>query len=131
MPTGTLATAARTLHTQQTSYLRKRILGAAGNAAYVVGTLPAGANILRISTLVRVVFAGGTPTISFGTAASGALFQALTGAPATTLGRNNATLLGVAALGVDVDTVITATTGGTPTSGTLDVEVEFTVNNDG
>lgn len=131
MATGTAATTARQPHTQQIIYMRKRILGAAGNALYTVGIVPAGANILRISTLVRVVFAGGTPTISFGFASTPAGYFALNGTPATTLGRNFVTLIGGAALGCDVDTVITATTAGTPTSGTLDVEVEFTINNDG
>ena len=34
-------------------------------------------------------------------------------------------------LGVDADTVITCTTAGTPTAGVVDVEVEYTVANDG
>lgn len=131
MPTGTLGTDALYYATQQTHYLRKRILGAAGNALYTVGTIPAGANILRISTAVRVVFAGGTPTISFGPSGTPAGFFALAGAPATTLGRNAVALIATATLFPDVDTVITATTAGTPTSGVLDVEIEFTVNNDG
>jgi hypothetical protein len=130
MATGTAATTARQNHTQQVGYLRKRILGSAGNALYTVGILPAGANILRISTAVRVVFAGGTPTISFGPAGTPAGYFALNGVPATTAGRNFVTLIGGATLLPDVDTVITATIAGTPTSGTLDVEVEFTVNND-
>lgn len=131
MPTGTAATVAREYHTQQTHYLRKRITGAAGNALYTVGIIPAGANIMQISTLVRVVFAGGTPTISFGYASTPAGYFALNGTPATTLGRNIVTLIGGAALGVDVDTIITATAAGTPTSGVLDVEVLYTVDNDG
>lgn len=130
MPTGTVATAAREYHSQQIHYLRKRLLGAAGNGLYTVGIVPAGANILRISTAVRVVFAGGTPTISFGFASTPAGYFALNGTPATTLGRNFVTLIGGAALFPDVDTIITATAAGTPTSGVLDVEVEFTVDND-
>lgn len=131
MATGTLNTNARQLHTQQVHYLRKRILGSAGNATYTVGTLPAGANILRISTLNRVVLSGGTPTIAIGTAASGAAFFAANGTPATTAGRNAITLIATGALGVDVDTVVTATIAGTPSAGTMDVEFEYTVNNDG
>lgn len=131
MATNTLASTARQNHQQQTHFLRKRLLGSGGNATYVVGTIPAGANVLRISTAVRVVFSGGTPTISFGTAAGGtAIFFALNGTPATTLGRNNVTLLGVASLCPDVDTVVTATAAGTPTAGTLDVEIEYTVDTD-
>lgn len=130
MPTGTAATTAREYHTQQTHYLRKRILGAAGNALYTLGTIPAGANIDRITTAVRVVFAGGTPTISFGHTSTPAAYFALNGTPATTLGRNAVTLIATAALFPDVDTVITATIAGTPTSGVLDVEVYYTVDND-
>jgi hypothetical protein len=130
MPTGTVATSAREYHSQQTHYLRKRILGAAGNALYTLGTIPAGANILQITTAVRVVFSGGTPTISFGPSGTPAGYFALTGAPATTLGRNAVTLIATASLFPDVDTVITATVAGTPTAGTLDVEVLYTVDND-
>lgn len=131
MPTGTPGTIARQFHTQQTHYVRRRIVGTAGNATYTLGTLPAGANILRISTLVRTAFSGGTPTIAFGTAASNAAFFAANGTPATTAGRNNVTLIATGALGLSADTVLTATVAGNPTAGVLDVEVEFTVENDG
>lgn len=131
MPTGTLATTARQNHTQQVGYLRKRILGASGNGLVTIGTLPAGANILRISTLARVVFSGGAPTISFGPSGTPAGYFAAAGGPVTTIGRNAVALIATATLGVDVDTAITATVAGTPTAGTVDLEVEFTVNNDG
>lgn len=132
MTTGTAGTTAREYHTSQVHYLRKRILGAAGNATYTVGILPAGANILRISSLQRVAMAGGTPTISVGTAASGAAFATLAANGITALGRTAAyTLVATGSLGVDVDTTVTATTGGVPTSGIMDIEVEYTVNNDG
>ncbi len=130
MPTGTAATAARQYHSQQTHYLRKRILGTAGNATYSVGILPAGANILRISTLARTVFSGGTPTISFGPSGTPAGYFAAAGGPVTTAGRNAVTLIATGTLGVDVDTTITATVGGTPSAGTVDIEIEYTVNND-
>ena len=130
MATGTQASNARQYHNQQVHYLRKRILGAGGNATYTLGTVPAGANILRASTCVRVVMSGGTPTIAWGTSGSGAAFFAANGTPATTLGRNNMALIASAAVGIDVDTVLTATIAGTPTAGTIDVEIEFTVNND-
>jgi hypothetical protein len=131
MATGTAATTAREYHSQQVHYLRKRISGASGNALYTLGTLPAGANILRISTAVRVVFSGGVPTISFGPSGTPAGYFAANGTPATTIGRNAVTLIAGATLFPDADTVITATVAGTPTAGTLDVEVEFTVDNDG
>lgn len=130
MTTGIAGTSARQYHSQQVHYLRKRILGTAGNATYTLGTLPDGANVLRISTLVRTAFSGGTPTIALGTAASGAAFFAANGTPATTVGRNAITLIATGALGMSADTALTATIAGTPTAGTLDVEVEYTVNND-
>lgn len=130
MATNTAATTARQNATQQIHYLRKRILGAGGNLTYTLGTIPAGANILRISTLNRVVLSGGAPTIALGTSASGAAFFAANGTPATTAGRNAIALIATGSLGVDVDTVLTATIAGTPTAGTMDVEVEYTVNND-
>lgn len=128
MPTNTAGTVARENATQQVHYLRKRILGAGGSATYSLGVIPAGANILRISTLVRTVFNAGT--IGMGTIASPAVYVTAAGALATTLGRNVGTLLGVGSLGVDVDTELAAIVAGGPASGVLDVEVEYTVNND-
>lgn len=116
---------------QHVHYLRKRALGSAGNQNYSLGFLPLGANILRISTLVRVVFSGGTPVVSFGPAGAVTAFFAAAGAPLTTLGRNLVTLLGVATLGIDTaGTEIIAAVTGVPTAGTVDFEVEYTVNND-
>jgi hypothetical protein len=112
---------------QQTCFLRKRVLGTTGNQTVTIGVVPAGANILRVGTAVRVVFSGGAPTISFGTAASPAAYFAAAGAPATTVGRNNVTLLATALLCPDVDTTIVGVVAGGPTLGTLDMEVEYTV----
>src|SRR5262245_3899734 len=129
MPTNTAGTTARQLSTQQVHYLRKRILGSAGNATYTIGTLPVGANVLRISMLTRVVM-NGSSTISFGTSGSPAAFFAAATSGTQTLGRTQVTLIGSALLGADVDTVVVAVIAGTPSAGTLDVEVEFTVDND-
>ena len=41
------------------------------------------------------------------------------------------TLLATALLGFDTDDNIVAVIGGAPTAGVVDVEVEFTINNDG
>lgn len=129
MPTNTAGDVGRQHPHQQTHYLRKRILGSGGSATYSLGILPLGANVLRISTLVRVVFNAGT--ISFGPAAAPAAYFAAAGGPVTTLGRNNITLLGVASLGIDTGgTEIVAVIAGGPASGVLDAEVEYTVNND-
>jgi hypothetical protein len=130
MPTGTAATSAREFHLQATHYLRKRILGTAGNATYTLGTIPSGANIVRITTLVRTVFSGGTPTLSAGPSGTPAGYVAALGTLVTAAGRNVGTLVATGTLGVDADTVITATVAGTPTAGIADVEVEFTVDND-
>lgn len=129
MATNTAGTVARDLVTQQTHYLRKRILGSAGNATYSLGFVPAGANILRASLLVRVVM-NGSSTISLGTAASPAAFFAAATSGTQTLGRTNITLIATASLGIDADTELVAVIAGTPSAGTLDVEIEFTINND-
>jgi hypothetical protein len=118
---------ARQPHMPQTVYLRKRILGSAGNATYIVGRVPAGANILRIHTTVGTVFSGGTPTISFGTTANGALFFAAAGGPATTVGNNLVALIATGSVAITAATDITATVAGTPTAGSLDVQVEYTL----
>jgi len=130
MTTGTAGTAAREFHTQQVHYLRKRILGAGGNATYTLGILPAGANVLRISTLTRVVLSGGTPVVTVGTAASPAAFVTSAANGITAAGRTAMSLVATGSLGVDVDTTLVAAIAGTPTAGTIDIEVEFTVNND-
>lgn len=131
MATNTAGTTARQLPTQQVHYLRKRILGSGGNATYSLGFLPAGANILRASTLNRVVLSGGTPTISLGTAAAPAsFFAAATGPVTSAAGRVAITLIATGTLGIDADTEIVAVIAGTPTAGTTDVEIEFTVDND-
>lgn len=130
MATNTAGTAARQCSTQQVHYLRKRILGSAGNATYTLGILPSGGNILRISTLNRVAMSGGAPTISLGTSSSVAAFFAAATGGLTTAGRQAITLISTGSLGVDADTTIVAVIAGTPTAGTIDVEVEYTVNND-
>lgn len=117
-------------HLQHVHYLRKRILGSAGNATYSMGFLPVGANILRMGMLVRVVM-NGSSTISFGTAASAAAFFAAATSGTQTLGRTTVTLIATASLGIDTDaTEIVAVIAGTPSAGTIDVECEYTVNND-
>lgn len=130
MASNVRGTQARQLEFQAVHYLRKRVLGAAGNATYTLGIIPAGANVLRISTLARTVFSGGTPTVSFGPSGAPAGYFAAAGAPLTTAGRNSVTLIATGTLGVDVDTTIVGVVAGTPTAGTVDLEVEFTVDND-
>jgi hypothetical protein len=133
MPTGTLGTAARFNPIQLVHYCRVKIPGggAAGNQTVNISALlPNGANVLRISTMIRTVFSGGTPTISFGTAASPAAFFAAAGGPITTAGRNAVTLIATGTLSMTADTQLVGVIGGVPTAGDGDIEVEFTVNND-
>lgn len=112
---------------RQTAFSRTRILGAGGNATYSLGFYPAGANIKRIGTSVRVVFAGGTPAGTLGTRASPANIVAALATQLTTLGNNASALIASAAMLLDVDTELVAVISGTPTSGVVDIEVEFTV----
>lgn len=130
MATNTAATAARRSAYQMVHYARKRVLGSAGNATYPIVTLPANANILRINTLASTVLSGGSPTVSFGTAASPAAFFAAAAGPVTTAGRNAVTLIATGTLNMSADTVIVGVIAGTPTAGTVDFEVEFTIDND-
>ncbi|MGY2995457.1 hypothetical protein [Mesorhizobium sp. URHB0026] len=130
MATNTAATTARRSQNQLVHYARKRVLGAGGNATYNIVTLPAGANILRINTMASTVMSGGTPTVSFGTAASPAAFFAAAGAPLTTAGRNAVALIATGTLNMSADTVIVGVVAGTPTAGTVDFEIEYTVDND-
>lgn len=111
---------------QQTAYLQVTALGATGNQTVSLGWVPAGANIRRIGTSVRTVFAGGSPTVSFGTRASPAVFFAANLVPVTTLGANVVAILGVAAVSPLVDTELVAAIAGGPTSGDLDFIVEYT-----
>lgn len=130
MPTGVAGRQARELATQQTNYHRAKRLGSAGNGTVSLGIAPAGANIVNIYSVVRTVFSGGVPTVSFGTAASPAAFFAAAGAPITTLGRNVVTLIATAALSLTADAELVAVIGGGPNAGDADFMVEFIPNND-
>lgn len=110
---------------QQVAYLRTRVLGASGNQTISLGWVPAGANIKRIGTSVRVVFAGGTPAGTLGTRASPASLVAALATQLTTLGNNVSTILSTAAPFPDADVELVAVISGTPTSGVADIEVEF------
>lgn len=111
---------------QQIAYLQVNALGASGNQTVSLGFVPAGANIRRIGTSVRTVFAGGTPVVTYGTRASPAVFAASLGTTLTTLGANSVVILGVTNVSPLVDTELVAAISGTPTSGDLDFIVEYT-----
>lgn len=130
MPTNEFGSQAREHHEQQTAYIQKRgVLGSAGNATYTIGRLRKGHNIVNIYSVVRTVFSGGVPTVSFGTAASPAAFFAAAGGPITALGRTVVTLIATAALSLQADTDIVAVIGGGPAAGDADFIVEAIPNN--
>lgn len=112
---------------QQIAFTRTRILGASGNQTVSLGWYPAGANIKRVGSSVRVVFAGGTPAGTLGTRASPANIVAALATQLTTIGNNASALIASAAALLDVDTELVAVISGTPTSGVADIEVEYTV----
>lgn len=122
-----MATVARKYQTKQTHYFQKKVPGggAAGNQTVTIGKAPNGANLVQIYTVVRTVFAGGVPTISFGPASSPAAFFAAAGGPLTTLGRNIVTLIATALVSMTADTDIVGVIGGAPTSGDADLIFEF------
>jgi hypothetical protein len=127
-----MAQTARKYHTKQTHYSGRKVPGggAAGNQTVQLGRVPNGANIVNIYTVVRTVFAGGVPTISFGTSGSPAAFFAAAGGPITTLGRNVVALIATGALSLTADQDIVGVIGGAPTSGDADLLVEFMVVED-
>lgn len=137
MATGTPGTVARTLHTQQTHYLRKLVnFNDAGIAAGVlVGTVPAGAIIIDAQVLVTTVFnAATTNNLLVGTTAGGSNVFAAADSAAGVLGlkRLVSATIGVAAL-VAVDQAIYVAftqTGAAATTGVAYVVVEYVVNND-
>jgi hypothetical protein len=130
MATNTAATQARQYTYQTVHYARKRVLGSAGNATYndrhaaLRCEHPSHqhdgkhGDVGRHSD--RQLWHVGFP----------AAFFAAAGAPVTTAGRNAVTLIATGTLNMSADTVIVGVIAGTPTAGTVDFEIEYTVNND-
>lgn len=112
---------------QQTSFLRQRITRAGGAAqTVVVGVLPAGSNIVRVTTSTRVIFDGTTPVFTMGILGTLAGIVASVALGAA-LGSVTNTLAATALIVPDVDQTVLATftvTGGTV--GTADFQVEYT-----
>jgi len=137
MATGTLGTSARDYHTRQTHYLSLQISGAVGGnfasntATIKMGTVPAGAVILRAHQGTSVVFNNGTTnTLSIGTAASGAQLFASAAAGMATLGRTDITVIGAASgpMAADQDIWVTNTSTGTAsTTGQSTIDVEYII----
>ncbi len=139
MATGTLASNARQLHTQQVHYLRKGITIADAAKQVLVGILPAGAQMLPTisGVYVREVFNAGTNNrldigitgdldlyatdLAMGTKAFVALDEAATAA-------------GVNTFYVTVDTPIWAdvdVTGTAATTGQAEIVICYIADNDG
>jgi|SRR5215475_1125699 len=84
---------------------------AGGSVGFKLGTIPAGAGILRASTVIGTVFNGTTPTVGLGTTSAGVNLSALAGGPITTLGANSITLTAAAVQYATADTDIYVTWG--------------------
>jgi len=130
MVTNTAGTAARELATQQTHFLRKTLSGVNGNGTFTIGIAPSGAQILRITTAGRNAsgMTGGTATVSFGTAASVALWFAANTTPVTTTGITPVLMIASASALLTADTTLVAVIAGTPTGGAVDVIIEYAPN---
>jgi hypothetical protein len=133
------ATNPRALHTQQIHYLRKTInFNDAGIAAGVLmGTLPAGAQILPFASAItiRTAFnAATTNNLLVGTTAAGNDIVATADAGAGTPGVKTialATLTTASYRAADTDIFIAYTqTGAVATAGIATVTIAFSVNND-
>lgn len=110
---------------QQVVYLRQRRLGASGAGTFSLGTVPAGSDILRLTSSVRTAL-NGAPTISIGSRAAP---TNLSGAAAlhglTAIGFTNIPVTAGAGSVVDVDTELVAVIAGAPTLGVTDIHVEY------
>jgi hypothetical protein len=113
---------------QQTAFLRKRITRAGGAAQTVLlGTVPAGSNLLRHYVHTRVAFDGTTPVFSTGITGllAGIVTSAANGLAALGLTNNAivaATLTSVPDADVDIWVTFSVTGG---TVGTADISLEY------
>ncbi len=137
MPTNTLGSTARTEYSQQIVYISRDFAYnsafVVSGSSFVVGTVPAGATILRGGVVVSTAFTSSTKTLDIGTAADPDGF---------------ATALALGTIGVipademattddagpyTTDTVIVAVptlSGGTSTAGVGRVWLEYILGND-
>jgi hypothetical protein len=132
MPTNVFGQQAREHHEQQVHYLRVTIVPTPGVFQPFPNALPAGANILRVSTAIRTVFNGTTPTLSVGTSGTpGQVVNAAATATWDVAGRNNpAMAASAAAVSFAAVTQLGVTLAGAGmNAGDGDVEIEYTVRN--
>jgi hypothetical protein len=101
-----------------------RVVGAGADVAVKIGTLPAGAIILTVSTDVETAITGTAPVFSIGTASGGAQ---LASAVALTAGSLNTVPIAalVQPLAADTDVWAGITAGGATTAGNAYVMVTF------
>ena len=138
MATGTAATTARQLATQQVHYLRCGITFADNGVAKIVGIIPAGAQIINLTSgvYIREAFNAGTSNVlDIGTSADDDLYATdlALGTKAFVAIDEAATATNVNAWYVTVDTTITATvalSGTAATTGAAEVIINYIVDND-
>lgn len=128
MATGTAGTSARQFHTQQIHYLRTLINYNDTDAlTRKMGTIPAGANILRINTCISTAQnAGTTNTLSVGTSSGGTDLVNATAAGSATANVVVQAPSGKSLMASDTDIWATLTQSGTAaTAGVVEVTVEY------
>ena len=138
MATGTAATTARQIATQQTHYLRCGITFADNGVAKVVGIIPAGSQIINLNSgvYIREAFNAGTSNVlDIGTSADDDLYATdlALGTKAFVAIDEAATATNVNAWYVTVDTTITATvalSGTAATTGLAEVIIFYVPDND-
>lgn len=138
MATGTAATTARQLATQQIHYLRCGISFSDNGLVKIVGIIPANSQIVNVisGVFVREVFnAGTTNVLDIGTTADDDLYATdlAMGTKAFVVIDEAATAANVNAWYVTVDTTITATlalSGTAATTGQAEIVIAYIVDND-
>ncbi len=127
-------TTPRVYHTQQIHYLRKTVnyndAGIAGGV--IMGTLPAGAQIVDIVVNVKTAFnAATTNNLLLGTSAAGNQIATTTDTAAGTAGFKRATTGGALTLAADTDVFVAYTQTGTAASaGVATIVIAYAPDND-
>lgn len=127
-------TTPRVYHTQQIHYLRKTVnyndAGIAGGV--IIGTLPAGAQIVDIAVNVKTAFnAATTNNLLLGTSAAGNQIATTTDTAAGTAGFKRVTTGGALTLAADTDVFVAYTQTGTAASaGVATIVIAYAPDND-
>lgn len=134
MATGTAGGTGRQYHTQQVHYCRKTVTFADAGTSVLVGTLPAGALLLRAYPWVTVAFTGtGTDLLDIGV--TGELDKFATDLDVSSVGQKTDTdLAGEAGALMAADTPVYATyadANSDADAGSAIVVLEFLADNDG